>query len=73
MIETPGHTPVKPLLLSEGRRSTFQRATLLFCGSVGRTDFPEGSTAQIVESLHRLTDALPDETEVYPWARCFHH
>ena len=34
--------------------------------SVGRTDFPEGSTAAIVRSLHRLLDALPDETEVYP-------
>ena len=38
----------------------------VFQGSVGRTDFPEGSTAAIVRSLHRLLDALPDETEVYP-------
>ena len=29
-------------------------------------NFPGGSTAQIVESLHRLTDSLPEETEVYP-------
>ena len=38
----------------------------VFQGSVGRTDFPEGSTAAIVRSLHRLLDTLPDETEVYP-------
>ena len=28
--------------------------------------FPEGSTAAIVNSLHRLLEALPDDTEVYP-------
>ena len=38
----------------------------LFCGSVGRTDFPGGSSAEIVRSLHKLVDALPDDTEVFP-------
>ena len=47
------------------KESLFSGDTL-FYGSVGRTDFPGGSTAQIVESLHRLTDSLPEETEVYP-------
>ena len=38
----------------------------LFCGSVGRTDFPGGSSREIRESLHKLLNALPDETNVYP-------
>ena len=38
----------------------------LFCGSVGRTDFPGGSASDIVRSLHKLLDSLPEETEVYP-------
>ena len=38
----------------------------LFCGSVGRTDFPGGSASQIRDSLHRLLAALPDDTSVYP-------
>ena len=32
----------------------------------GRTDFPGGSTAEIVRSLHKLVDSLPEETEVFP-------
>ena len=38
----------------------------VFYGSVGRTDFPGGSTAEIVRSLHKLVDSLPEETEVFP-------
>ena len=42
------------------------RGDTLFCGSVGRTDFPGGSSREIRESLHKLLNALPDETNVYP-------
>ena len=38
----------------------------LFCGSVGRTDFPGGSMAQMRQSLRRLLDTLPGDTDVYP-------
>lgn len=55
----------KLLLLFEDEGVLFSGDTV-FCGSVGRTDFPEGSTAAIVNSLHRLLEALPDDTEVYP-------
>ena len=62
MIETPGHT-LGSYLKDEG---VLFSGDTVFCGSVGRTDFPEGSTAAIVNSLHRLLEALPDDTEVYP-------
>ena len=65
MIETPGHTVGSCCYYLKDEGVLFSGDTV-FCGSVGRTDFPEGSTAAIVESLHRLLDALPDDTEVYP-------
>lgn len=65
MIETPGHTAGSCCYYLKDEGVLFSGDTV-FCGSAGRTDFPEGSTAAIVESLHRLLDALPDDTEVYP-------
>ena len=65
MIETPGHTVGSCCYYLKDEGVLFSGDTV-FQGSVGRTDFPEGSIAAIVRSLHRLLDALPDETEVYP-------
>lgn len=65
MIHTPGHTPGSCCYYLKDEGVLFSGDTL-FYGSVGRTDFPGGSTGQIVRSLHRLTDSLPEETEVYP-------
>jgi glyoxylase-like metal-dependent hydrolase (beta-lactamase superfamily II) len=65
MIHTPGHTKGSCCyyLKDEG---VLLSGDTLFYGSVGRTDFPGGSTAEIVRSLHKLVDSLPEETEVYP-------
>ena len=65
MIETPGHTVGSCCYYLKDEDVLFSGDTV-FCGSVGRTDFPGSSSAAIVNSLHRLLDALPDETEVYP-------
>ena len=65
MIETPGHTVGSCCYYLKEEGVLFSGDTV-FQGSVGRTDFPEGSTVAIVRSLHRLLDTLPDETEVYP-------
>lgn len=65
MIHTPGHTPGSCCYYLKDEKVLFSGDTL-FYGSVGRTDFPGGSTAQIVRSLHKLVDSLPEETEVYP-------
>lgn len=65
MIATPGHTVGSCCYYLKDEEVLFSGDTV-FCGSVGRTDFPQGSTADIVRSLHRLLDALPEETEVYP-------
>lgn len=65
MIHTPGHTPGSCCYYLKDEDVLFSGDTL-FYGSVGRTDFPGGSTAQIVRSLHKLIDSLPEDTEVYP-------
>ena len=65
MIHTPGHTKGSCCYYIEDEGVLFSGDTL-FCGSVGRTDFPGGSSAEIVRSLHKLVDALPEDTEVFP-------
>ena len=65
IIHTPGHTKGSCCYYFKDEDVLFSGDTL-FHGSVGRTDFPGGSSAQIVESLHRLVDALPEDTVVYP-------
>ena len=65
MIHTPGHTPGSCCYYLKDEGVLFSGDTL-FYGSVGRTDFPGGSTADIVRSLHKLVDNLPEETEVFP-------
>ena len=65
MLHTPGHTKGSCCYYLKEEGVLFSGDTL-FCGSVGRTDFPGGSASQIRDSLHRLLAALPDDTSVYP-------
>ena len=65
MFHTPGHTKGSCCYYIEDEGVLFSGDTL-FCGSVGRTDFPGGSSAEIVRSLHKLVDTLPEDTEVFP-------
>jgi glyoxylase-like metal-dependent hydrolase (beta-lactamase superfamily II) len=37
---------------------------VLFAGSVGRTDFPDGSMPQLAKGIHRHLFSLPDDTIV---------
>lgn len=39
---------------------------VLFSGSVGRTDFPGGSTATLLQGIQRELLVLPDDTRVIP-------
>ena len=62
VLATPGHTPGGVCFLCGD--SLFTGDTL-FCESVGRTDFPGGSTLQLRESVKKLL-ALPGNLTVYP-------
>jgi hydroxyacylglutathione hydrolase len=63
VIATPGHTPGDVTYNIEG--SLFC-GDLLFCGSVGRTDFPGGDFGELIDSVRRLVERYPAETRVYP-------
>ena len=65
VLHTPGHTPGGISLCSKDDGVAFVGDTL-FADSVGRTDFPGGSTSQLINSIKEKLFTLPDETEVYP-------
>lgn len=67
VLETPGHSvghvvfvtrQLQPVRIFDG--------DVLFAGSVGRTDFPDGSWEQLRTSIHEKLFTLPDESLVYP-------
>ncbi len=62
VIYTPGHTDDAVSLYGEGRLFT---GDVLMIGSVGRTDFQNGSPESMFDTLQKLK-ALPDETAVFP-------
>ena len=62
LLHTPGHTPGGWCLYFE-KESLLVAGDTLFAGSVGRTDFPGGSWAELEASLQKLK-ALPDDTRV---------
>lgn len=62
VLHTPGHTPGSVTFAAEDLLFT---GDTLFRGSIGRTDFAGGNSAQIMVSLARLA-ALKDDYRVYP-------
>lgn len=62
---TPGHTPGHCCFYVEDEGILFS-GDQLFAGSVGRTDFPYGSHADLMASMKSKVLVLPDETDVLP-------
>ncbi len=65
VMHTPGHTAGGACYYIESEQVLFSGDTL-FCGSVGRTDFPTGSMSMLHNSIHEKLFVLPDETVVLP-------
>jgi len=65
VLHTPGHTPGGISLYSKDKGLVFSGDTL-FAESVGRTDMPGGSAAQLIKSIKEKLCVLPDETVVCP-------
>ena len=63
VIHTRGHTPGGICLLLD---NMLFAGDTLFAGSVGRTDFPNGSHEELMRSIHERLLCLPDNTAVYP-------
>lgn len=65
VIHTPGHTPGHCCFHLRDEGVLFS-GDQLFAGSVGRTDLPGGSWADLIESMSTRILTLEDETEVLP-------
>lgn len=63
VLHTPGHTLGGCSLYGEGMVFT---GDTLFADSVGRTDFPGGSSVALGKSIREKLLTLPDATIVYP-------
>ncbi|PKL51613.1 MAG: MBL fold metallo-hydrolase [Nitrospira bacterium HGW-Nitrospira-1] len=62
VLHTPGHSPGGICLFGEGVIFT---GDTIFADSVGRTDLPGGSMAQLKESFDRII-SLPPRTKIFP-------
>ncbi len=65
IYHTPGHTPGGVCFYVPEEHILFSGDTL-FCESVGRTDFPGGSMAQLVRGIKEKLLVLPNDTKVLP-------
>jgi glyoxylase-like metal-dependent hydrolase (beta-lactamase superfamily II) len=64
VLHTPGHTPGHSCFLIDGQ-ALLCSGDLVFAGSIGRSDFPNGDPAAMQDSLRRFL-TLPDELRVLP-------
>ena len=67
VLEIPGHSTGHIVFVWKGHAPIYVfGGDVLFAGSVGRTDFPDGSFPQLVQGIHEKLFTLPDDTVVLP-------
>jgi glyoxylase-like metal-dependent hydrolase (beta-lactamase superfamily II) len=67
VTHAPGHSAGSVVFgLQSGDEAILFSGDVLFAGSIGRTDLPGGSMAQMEESLRKVVLPLDDETVVRP-------
>lgn len=67
VFHVPGHSPGHVVFVLRDTHPTLVLGgDVLFRGSVGRTDFPGGSFAQLKANIERVLWRLPGDTVVYP-------
>jgi glyoxylase-like metal-dependent hydrolase (beta-lactamase superfamily II) len=65
--EIPGHSVGHVVFIWEaGRPIIVFGGDVLFAGSVGRTDFPDGNFEDLAANIHQKLFTLPDDTQVLP-------
>jgi glyoxylase-like metal-dependent hydrolase (beta-lactamase superfamily II) len=63
VLYTPGHSEGSVSFLTDG---VLFAGDLIFRGSIGRTDFPGGSMATLLQSVKEKVFTLPNETRILP-------
>lgn len=67
VVDTPGHSSGHvTFLLEVGGLTHAVAGDVLFRGSIGRTDFPDGDFETLRDSIHTRLFTLRDDTIVYP-------
>jgi len=66
VLEIPGHSPGHVVFVVRGQPTLVFGGDVLFRGSVGRTDFPGGSSRQLFDGIRAKLFTLPADTAVYP-------
>lgn len=64
-ISVPGHSPGSLAYYIPGENVVFT-GDALFCGSIGRTDFPDSNHEHLIGSIREKLLTLPGDTAVYP-------
>jgi hydroxyacylglutathione hydrolase len=65
VIHCPGHTPGHVVLFHRGGRFAIV-GDVLFAGSIGRTDFPQGNHEQLLRSIRERLFPLGDDITFLP-------
>ena len=65
VIHCPGHTPGHIVFMSQEARIAFV-GDVLFMGSIGRTDFPRGNHAALIQSIRERLFPLGDDIRFIP-------
>lgn len=65
VLHCPGHTPGHVVFYDAGNRHAYV-GDVLFAGSIGRTDFPGGNHAHLIDAIKNRLFALGDEVTFTP-------
>jgi hydroxyacylglutathione hydrolase len=65
VYDIPGHSPGHVVFVLRGSPCRVFGGDVLFRGGIGRTDFPGGSTAKLLDGIRRKLFTLPPDTLVY--------
>lgn len=65
VLHCPGHTPGQVCYYFAASKLLLS-GDVLFAGSVGRSDFPQGDPEQLIRSIRDKLLILPDDTKVLP-------
>lgn len=67
VLEIPGHSPGHVVYhWADNSPQIVLVGDVIFDGSIGRTDFPDGSFEDLKNGIHQKLFTLPDDTILYP-------